>query len=114
MRRSNPNRRNGGFTLVELMIAILIIGFLLAIAVPNAARARDNARAKSCITNLKHITDAKEEFALDNSKPAGAPVAWADLVPTYLRFEPLCPAGGKYSLLTIGETAQCTFAGHTL
>ena len=47
------------FTLVEIMIVVLIIGVLLGIAVPNFARAREQARAKACIQQLRLIDSAK-------------------------------------------------------
>ena len=66
--RSNIRRARHAFTLVEIMIVVLIIGILLAIAVPNFVRARESSRAKSCQANLKQIAGAKEQWALDNKK----------------------------------------------
>ncbi|MCL6624082.1 MAG: prepilin-type N-terminal cleavage/methylation domain-containing protein, partial [Fimbriimonadales bacterium] len=57
------NRRRKGFTLVEIMIVVLIIGILLAIAIPNFMRARETSRTKSCISNLRQIDAAKEQWA---------------------------------------------------
>src|SRR3712207_162392 len=73
------NRKNRGFTLVEIMIVVLIIGILMAIAVPNFIRARESSRRNSCIANLKQIDSAKEQWAMDNRAAAGAAVAMADL-----------------------------------
>jgi len=58
-------RGKGGFTLVEIMIVVLIIGILLAVAVPNFLKARENSRTKSCVANLKRICTAKEQWAID-------------------------------------------------
>lgn len=72
-------RGEKGFTLIEIMIVVLIIGILLAIAVPNFMKARQTSRAKSCIANLKQIEAAKEQWAMDNNAGASATVAWTDL-----------------------------------
>src|SRR5688572_11854846 len=74
-------RAHKGFTLVEIMIVVLIIGILLAIAVPNFIKARESSRAKSCVANLKQIESAKEQWAMDTkAAPTATPTA-ADLYP---------------------------------
>ena len=84
------------FTLVEIMIVVLIIGILLAIAVPNFIRAREQSRAKSCSANLKQIDSAKEQWAMDNKAASGTAVTggMASLIGAngYIKSEPSCPS----------------------
>ncbi len=97
-----------GFTLVEIMIVVLIIGILLAIAVPNFIRARESSRAKSCIANLKQIDSAKEQWAMDNKQAAGATPADSDLYTVYTKNTPACPSNGTYTIGSIGENPSCS------
>lgn len=97
-----------GFTLVEIMIVVLIIGILLAIAVPNFLKARDTSRTKSCVANLTQIQAAKQQWAMDNQKGATDLPGDSDIFGTgaYVRAKPTEPAtGAKYTLNAV-DTAQ--------
>lgn len=100
-----------GFTLVEIMIVVAIIGLLAAIAIPNFVRARAKAQATSCIANLKQIEDAIQVWAADLNKPDTAVPKWVDLVPNYIRTQPACPSGGAYNVetCTVAQRPTCSY-----
>src|ERR1700748_198080 len=62
--------RKAGFTLIEIMIVVAIIGLLAAIAIPNFVHARTTAQANACINNLRQIDGAKQEWALETKASA--------------------------------------------
>src|SRR5687767_13773706 len=102
-------RAHKGFTLVEIMIVVLIIGILLAIAVPNFIKARESSRAKSCVANLKQVEAAKEQWAMDIKAAAIASPADTDLYGTnqYIRNTPSCPSGGTYTIGNMATRPLC-------
>src|SRR4029077_16773526 len=85
--------RTSGFTLVEIMIVVAIIGLLAAIAIPNFIRARTTSQKNACIKNLRQIDASIQQWALENKKSATATVAFTDISP-YLKNSVICPLGG--------------------
>lgn len=87
------NRRKG-FTLIELMIVIAIIGVLAAIAIPHFGRARDKARLNKCLENSSLLTRMTEIY---NAEQGVYPAAVTDLKLNMVGHSiPVCPSGGTY------------------
>ena len=104
--------RKAGFTLVEIMIVIAIIGLLAGIAIPNYVKARATSQATSCINNLRQIDSAANQFALEQHKRTGQYIAFPDDLTPYIALNannniPACPAGGNYSCTAVGDRPIC-------
>src|SRR5881628_1753373 len=111
--------RKAGFTLVEIMIVVAIIGLLAAIAIPNFVKARQASQRNACIANLKQIEGAKATWALENKKVNTDTPATSDLygATNYIRSAPLCPGGGTYTLADVQTRPTCSLStseGHIL
>jgi len=110
--------RKSGFTLVEIMIVVAIIGLLAAIAIPNFVRARTTAQQNACINNLRQIDGAKQQWALEARQLSTAVPATTDIDPYLGRSgttaNVICPADGtgnsfatSYSILAVNTPPLC-------
>ncbi len=100
--------RQEGFTLIELMIVILIIGILVGIAVPVFLAAQNNAKKKTCLSNQRNFMSAADIFAADeDGYPTTAPQAglggrtWPDDYYDGVLVDnaPSCPSGGTVTVV---------------
>ncbi|HEX3856760.1 MAG TPA: type II secretion system protein [Verrucomicrobiae bacterium] len=102
-----PNR--AGFTLVEIMIVVAIIGLLAAIAIPNFVHSRARSQATACINNMRQIDSAIQQFSMETGKKAGDTYSYPNDLTPYIKLNsassiPGCPASGDYQAQLIGNT----------
>ena len=105
------NTSQAGFTMIEIMTVVFLIGLLASIALPNFIKTRTAAQKNVCINNLRKIDDAIQLWALEEKRGANAAVQFAD-ISAYLKRTVLCPAGGQsfddsYLISTVGTEPSC-------
>lgn len=112
--------KRSGFTLVEIMIVIAIIGLIAAIAIPNFIKAREDSQATACATNLEQINGAKQQVAFaQNLGPSDTPsdvalmqyLQLGSTIAAVNNSSDICPAGGLYTVGNMSTLPTCSLAG---
>ena len=98
--------RRQGFTLVEIMIVVAIIGILASIAIPNFVKNRNEAQRKACIENMHLIATSAENWRTENHMELIGD-NWKEKLlgpANYIKKEPVCPSGGTYAVTVDGTS----------
>src|SRR5262245_30919149 len=99
---------------IGIALSLFMIPLMLAIAIPNFVKAKETAQKNACINHLQQISGAKRSLAMENKK-GDADIPTAQDLSVYLKSGSLiCPAGGIYSLNSIGQKPTCSIQGHEL
>lgn len=108
-------KNEAGFTLVEIMIVVLIIGVIAALAIPNLLSAQQTAWAKTCEGNRATILASAELYRIQKGQ---GPTSLNDLLnkvddyPPVLSKTPTCPAKGNYTVNTVDQVINVYCSEH--
>lgn len=111
------NEYQQAFTLVELMVVTVVIGFLAALAIPAFNQVRMTSQAKTCVNNLRQIVSAKDQYFLENGEQPTVKLTTLIDPDGYIRAMPLCPNRGNYTdPITHDAEPECSYGepGHVL
>ncbi|PTX65023.1 competence protein ComGC/general secretion pathway protein G [Melghirimyces profundicolus] len=112
MKRFSLQRDERGFTLIEMLVVLFVIGVIIAIALPNLKAAGESAQMKACEANRKLIGSQADNYYLELGS---YPDSVAKMKQRgYLRTVPTCPAKGKYVIrknAPVEKRVHCTVHG---
>ena len=99
---------------IILLVALCAV-VVAAFAIPAFIRARNTPASNACVSNLRNLDGATQQWALDNRKTTNDIPSWTDVRP-YMSETLVCPQGGTYSLGRLDSPPGCSIGGpgHTL
>ena len=114
----SANLSNKGYTIMELLIVVVVIGVLVSIAVPSYKGVLDRTKRAACMANQRSIEIARLYKSLDESD-YGSSIA--DLSDVFIDIgfigdldesDLVCPSGGTYLFITNTFEISCSIAEH--
>ncbi len=107
MNTSRKSKKQAGFTLLEIMIVVTIIGLLATLAIPSMAKARDTSRLNVIYNNLRMLQAAKDQWAIENKATDGTAMPDITVLKDYLRYGSIVPADGEtYVANPVGQAVE--------
>jgi len=113
-------KKRTGFTLIELLVVIAIIAILAAILFPVFARARENARRASCMSNLKQINLGLLQYTQDYDEKyplyyyTSPAAGWSEIIQPYLKSSQIlqCPSDSGAPNSSLAPTADTGYTDY--
>ena len=104
-------RHEQGFTLIEVLAVVVVVGIIAAIALPRFLGVKSDAEAKACMGNQASINVQVERYyTVNGSWPAIAAITGStDYFPDGA---PTCPSSGTYTLSSTTHRVSCSVSGH--
>jgi prepilin-type N-terminal cleavage/methylation domain-containing protein len=89
MKTEKTFKSGGGFTFIEIMITVMILGIVVAIAIPHFMKSRKRAHMNTCISNLRQINSAKTQASFNTTDFCNSEILFGPSC--YIRVTPACP-----------------------
>jgi prepilin-type N-terminal cleavage/methylation domain-containing protein len=102
MKPKQTYKKCGGFTFIEIMVTIAILGIVVSIAIPQFMKSRKRAHMNTCISNLRQINSAKTQASFNTTDFCNSDILFGPSC--YIKVTPVCPFNKNSYSINIGDS----------